>query len=535
MSAPYKNNAARNEFYCLPLILGILGMMWHIRSSKRDALVIGLFFFCTGIAIALYLNMNPLQPRERDYAFAGCTYAFAIWIGMGVLFLERVFRKFLKNVSIIATFGLCFIAVPALMAKEGWDDHNRSGKSLAKATARNTLLSCEPDAILFTQGDNDTYPLWYLQEVEGIRPDVRVIITELLNADWYIDQLRYKLNKADAVPMVWTREDYMGDNNNYIQYYEHPQIPKDRYFDLYEICTFTAAKDDRNKLSTNTGKRVSFLPSRNFSLQLPADAFADSTIIADSSNRIYFSIKENGVQKKELAIMNILAANARQGWKRPVYFNGSYPNRDNVLGLNAYMRMEGIVYKLAPFTKSDFNAADRQVNNIDVAKSLQHFTSLYQYGGAEKRNVYFDEKNRVMLMSYRLNSIQLADRLSAMNRKKEAIQLLDKMLQNITPPAYPHDDLSIYMAEAYYHAGALQKAAAITRILADNAKQDMVWINDLGETQKNASANDLQRDLSLLERLYQTAKLAGDTQTADYLDMSSKEELPLLEQGMISK
>jgi hypothetical protein len=432
-------------------------------------------------------------------------------------------------------FGLCLITVPALMAKEGWDDHNRSGKSLARTTALNTLLSCEPNAILFTQGDNDTYPLWYLQEVEGVRPDVRVIITELLNADWYIDQLRYKLNDADAVPMVWAREDYMGDNNNYIQYYEHPQIPKDRYFDLYEICTFTAGKDDRNKLSTNTGRRASFLPSRNFSLQLPADVFSDTTIIADSSNRIYFSIKENGVQKKELAIMNILAANARQGWKRSVYFNGSYPNRDDILGLNAYMRMEGIVYKLAPFTKSDYNETVRQVNNINVTKSLQHFLSLYQYGGAEKSNVYFDEKNRVMLMSYRLNSVQLADRLSAMNRKKEAIQLLDRMLQNITPNAYPHDDLSLYMAEAYYHAGALEKAAVISRILADNAKQDMIWINDLGEAQKNAAINDLQRDQALLERLYQTAKLAGDTQTVNYLNMGTREALPSLNNGIIRR
>jgi hypothetical protein len=535
MSAPYKNNAARNELYCLPLILGILGMIWHIRSNKKDALVIGLFFFCTGIAIALYLNMNPIQPRERDYAFAGCTYAFAIWIGMGVLFLQKIFNRYLKNAGTLAAFGLCLIAVPALMAKEGWDDHNRSGKSLAKATARNTLLSCEPNAVLFTQGDNDTYPLWYLQEVEGVRPDVRIIITELLNADWYIDQLRYKLNDAGAVPMVWAREDYMGDNNNYVQYYEHPQIPKDRYFDLYEICTFTASKDDRNKLSTGTGKRVGFLPSKNFSLSLPANALLDTTIIADSSNRIYFSIKENGVQKKELAIMNILAANARDNWKRPIYFNGSYPNRDEVLGLSAYMRMEGIVYKLAPFTKSDYNEAARQVNNINVNKSLKYFTSLYQYGGADKNNVYFDEKNRVMLMSYRLNSVQLADRLSAMNRKKEAIQLLDKMLRNITPSSYPHDDLSLYMAEAYYHAGAPKKTATIARILADNARQDMAWINDLSEARKNASLNDLQRDQALLERLYQTAKSAGDTETADYLNMGSGEALPLLEQGMISK
>lgn len=532
MSDPYKSNAARNEYYCLPLILGFMGMVWHIRSARKDALVIALFFFCTGIAIALYLNMNPLQPRERDYAFVGCTYVFAIWIGMGVLFVEKIFRRFAPRISTIAAFLLCLATVPALMAKEGWNDHNRSGKTLAKATAKNTLLSCPPGAILFTQGDNDTYPLWYLQEVEGIRPDVRVIITELLNADWYIEQLQYKINDADAVPMIWSKADYMGDNNNYIPYYEHPQIPKDRYFDLYEICTFINSKDQRNKLSNNTGKQVSFLPSRNFSLSFPPEGPEDNALASDSSHKMYFGIRENGIQKKELAIMNIIAANAKAGWKRPVYFNGSYPNREDVLGLSPYMRMEGIVYRLAPFKREDFQPESRQVNNIDVAKSLQHFTALYQYGGAEKNNVYFDEKNRVMLVAYRLNSIQLADRLSGMGRKKEAEQLLDKMLLRITPESYPHDDLSLYMAEAYYHAGALQKGAALAAILSNNAKQDMLWINDLGEKQKNALSQDLQRNVSMLNRLAEAAKEAGDRDTVEKLQSARGDQLPQLEYGI---
>jgi hypothetical protein len=517
MSEPYKNNAARNEFYCLPLLLGVLGMIWHFKKAKKDAWVIALFFFCTGIAIALYLNMNPLQPRERDYAFVGCTYVFAIWIGMGVLLLEQILRRWLNKWSILPAFIICLIAVPALMAKEGWNDHNRSGKSLAKATARNALLSCEPNAILFTQGDNDTYPLWYLQEVEGVRPDVRVVITELLNADWYIEQLQYKLNDADALPMVWAKEDYMGDNNNYVQYYEHPQIPKGQYFDAYDVCTFIASKDERNKLSNREGKKVSFLPSQNFTLPIPPQAVHDTAVVSDSSNKMYFSISEKGLQKKELAIMNILAVNARNGWKRPIYFNGSYPNRDNVLGLSPYLRMEGIVYKLSPFKKDDYNAGTRQVNNIDVGKSLEHFTHLYQYGGAEKTNVYFDEKNRVMLMSYRLNSVQLADRLSSMNRQKEAEQLLDKMLQNITPASYPHDELSVYMAEAYYHANAIAKASRLTRLLGRYTQQDIAWINDLDDGQKNAANNDLQRDLALLERLSETARQAGDMETANLL------------------
>lgn len=526
MSDPYKHNAARNEFYCLPLLLGIAGLTWHFRRQRKDAIIVTLLFFFTGIAIALYLNMNPLQPRERDYAFAGCTYAFAIWIGMGVLPVQHALRKTGPRLSLAIAFSLCLLAVPALMLKEEWNDHNRSGKTLARATAMNALLSCEPNAILFTQGDNDTYPLWYLQEVEGVRPDVRVVIMELLNADWYINQLTYKLNDADAVPMVWQREDYMGDASNYTSYFRNPQIPGDRFFDLYEICSFIGSKE--NRLRNNAGEMVSYLPSKNFSLALPPGSRQEPAVVPGSNDRIYFSIKGEGVQKKELAVMNILAANARNGWKRPIYFNGSYPNREDILGLSPYMRMEGIVYKLAPFTAGDMDSS-RQVNNINVDKSLQYFTSLYRYGGAEKKHVYFDEKNRVMLMPYRINSTELAERLIALGRKAEALQLLRRMEQNITAASYPHDEVSLFMAEAYYHAGDKVNASRLALLLADNARKDMAWIADMSESLKEQHQYDLQRDAALLQRLSETARLSGDEDTARRLQQGSAEALPKLD------
>lgn len=529
MSDPYRKNAARNELYCLPLLLGIAGMILHFRKARRDAIVVSLLFFFTGIAIALYLNMNPLQPRERDYAFAGCTYTFAIWIGLGLLPLAAVSRKYLPKAGVWPATLLCLLAVPGLMIREEWDDHNRSGKSLARATALNTLQSCEPGAILFTQGDNDTYPLWYLQEVEGVRPDVRVVITELLNADWYIDQLSYKLNEADALPMVWRREDYMGDKNNYIAYAETPEVPPDRYFDLYEICTFLADKNGRNKLRNNAGEPVSYLPTRNFYLQLPESMKTDTALAAGSGNRIYFRLKEPGIQKKELAVMNIIAANARNGWKHPIYFNGSYPNREDMLGLAPYLRMEGIVYRLAPFTAADYDSAGRQVNNIDVDKSLDRFMKQYTYGGAATGKVYFDEKNRIMLMAYRINSIELADRLSSLNRKQEAVRLLDTMLQHIRPGSYPHDWLSFMMAESYYKAGAIRQASALATLLAEYTRQDTAWANDLPERSRDRAQQEQQRELAMLARLAGIAAAAGDTKTAGLLRGNQTAELPALQ------
>ena len=199
--------------------------------------------------------------------------------------------------------------------------------------------------------------------------------------------------------------------------------------------------------------------------------------------------------------MNILAANAHDGWKRPIYFNGSYPNREDILGLSPYMRMEGIVYHLQPFTREDFNTDTKEVNNIDVTKSVANFTKLYIYGGASQKDVYFDEKNRVMLMAYRLNSIQLADRLSALNRKQDAVHLLDKMLENITEQAYPHDQLSLYMVSAYYHADAFDKAKALSQKLIVDTQQDIQWINDLPESSRESELGDLKRDESMLKQL----------------------------------
>src|ERR1051325_3084831 len=210
----YRNNGARNQLYFLPFILGILGLVYQFNRSRRDGFVVATLFFFTGIAIGIYLNMPPLQPRERDYAFAGSTYAFAIWIGLGVLMISDWLDKRMKGEGAAWTATLlCLLLVPAWMAKEEWNDHNRHKKTLARATAWNTLQSCAQNAVLFTYGDNETYPLWYLQEIEGIRPDVRVINTSLLGIDWYVDQLNYRINDADAVPMMWKRPDYIGDHH----------------------------------------------------------------------------------------------------------------------------------------------------------------------------------------------------------------------------------------------------------------------------------------------------------------------------------
>lgn len=521
MGSGYRDNKARNQLYFLPLILGFLGLIYQFNHHRKDAIVVSILFFFTGIAIAIYLNMAALQPRERDYAFAGSTYAFAIWIGLGVLQVHQWLQRMTKAPkAVYLTLMLCLLAVPALMAKEEWDDHDRSRKSLARATAYNALMSCAPNAILFTSGDNDTFPLWYLQEVEGIRRDVRVLIVELLGTDWYIDQLNYRVNDAAAVPMIWKKEDYIGGNHNYVGYFNNPQIPQDKYFNLEEVCRFVTSNDPQNKLATNSGSMENYLPSKKFFVQgLPVSQLIANKWIspADAAlvrNEMKFEFPKDAAYKNDLAVLNIIAAVAKDGWKRPIYFNGSYPGNDNPMGLANYLRMEGIVFRLLPFTTN--NIAPQEVM-IDADKTSDLFDRQYIWGGAERNDVYFDEKNRVMLMSYRFDAARTADALVAAGRKEDALKLLDKIMASITESAYFYDITAYYIAQSYYHAGAIDKGKALAMKITRNAEADIAWTKTLNEKQQATTLHDLRNDLGLMNMLANTALAAGDSSTAKFI------------------
>ena len=520
----YSNNKARNELYFLPFILGILGIIYQFNRNKQDGIITFMLFFFTGVAIVMFLNNTPVQPRERDYAYAGSAYAFAIWIGLGVMMINDWMQKLLKgNSGIYASIILCLLAVPTLMAAEEWDDHDRSKKTLALATAKNTLNSCAPNAILFTYGDNDTYPVWYAQEVEGIRKDVRVINTSLLGIGWYINQLNYKINDAPAVPMIWKKDDYSGDRRNYIRYFDNPEIPKDRYFPLEEICKFIISKEQTNQLRTMDGNMSNYLPTKNFIVPslshegLVANGMLNANDSLPIDTNFRFSFPGDAATKDELAILNIVAAVAKEGWKRPIYFGAG---GDGYAGLNDYLKLEGTVYRLVPYRQQ----AMRQVSPgeygfVDVNKSYDLFMKQYTYGGAERKDVYFDEKNRFSLISYRTNAARVADELSARGRKTEAIQVLDKVMAGITSQSYSYDALCYLLVAAYYRAGALDKGKDLAMKLAKNLEDDVKYITSIGnQSTRESMAGDVQRDISVLNVLGSFATQAGDTTTAKQMN-----------------
>ncbi|MEO6455332.1 MAG: DUF2723 domain-containing protein, partial [Ginsengibacter sp.] len=306
-----KKNKANNKLYFLPLILGILGLVYQYKKNKRDALITAMLFFFTGFAIVIYLNQAGNQPRERDYAYVGSFYAFAIWIGLGVLYVKDLLNRYTKiSTANYASAGLCLLAVPILMASQEWDDHDRSKKILARDLAIDYLESCAPNAIVISYGDNDTYPLWYAQEVEGIRRDIRVINSSLLGTDWYINQLRYKVNQSDPIDVIWTPEQIIGNKRDGIYFYAGApgaKVDQTQPMDLYTLMKDYAGSDDQNKMAPlpNSEEYVNIYPTKK--VKIPVDLNVvkhNGTVNADDSvlSEIDFDIPRNVIGKNESAI-----------------------------------------------------------------------------------------------------------------------------------------------------------------------------------------------------------------------------------------
>jgi hypothetical protein len=464
-----KNNKANNKLFALPFILGLLGMFFHYRTKKADFGINFLMFFFTGFAIVLYLNQAGYQPRERDYAYVGSFYAFAVWIGLGVLMIKELFVKAIA-IEQTAAAGLatiiCLLSAPALMASQEWDDHDRSNKVIARDLAKNYLESCAPNAILFTFGDNDTYPLWYAQEVEGIRKDIRVINYSLLGIDWYINQLRYKVNESPAIDVIWSADQIEGGKRDYIEYRPNASMPDDKFYNLYDVMKNYVGKE-------NPDNDYSF-PVKNVSVPVDvAAAIKNGTVNATESvlSSLDFSLPRNALMKNELAVLNIIAAN---NWKRPIYFT----NAGAELGFDQFLRRDGLSYRLAPVKNS----------NVNTNWMLDKLTNKFAFGNADKPGVYFDEENRRHLGGIRAAYAELAIDLAGKNRKEEAKAVLnkvDKMMHEsnfgygLTSRGNLHNRNSLLFLEACYLAGDQALIKKVSAAIKKDLQQQVNFYNSL--------------------------------------------------------
>ncbi len=519
-----KNNKANNKLFALPLLLGLLGLAFHIMKDRRDAFVIALLFFFTGLAVVFYLNQAGNQPRERDYAFVGSFYAFAFWIGIGVLYVKDLFSRFLKNgmgANIAATV-ICLLAVPVLMASQEWDDHDRSNKTLARDLARDYLESCAPNAVLISFGDNDTYPLWYAQEVEGIRRDVRVINSSLMGTDWYLNQLRYKVNESDPIDPVWTADQIEGSARDFVQYNPNVLTDKNQFMDLYTMMKDYAGSDDPAKgaVLQEDGEIMNTFPAKNVSVPVDVNLVKQNgTVSATDSvvSELRFTIPKNYLYKNDAAILNIIAAN---NWKRPIYFTSQDAGG---LGFQNYIRQDGLTYRLVPVQNSNPN--DNNVNGAWMFDKMM--SDKFNSGNANKPGVYYDEENRRHLNTIRAAYATGALNLAENNKKDQAIKMLEKCDKMMLEENFPygmvsrfqqHNGISMLMLQASYVAGDTVLAAKITKSLKKDLQQQLSYYASLDEDRaslfdysdgrgnKRGDKNDAQRMLMQMQALEQHFK-----------------------------
>ena len=488
-----KQNKANNKLFALPFILGILGILYQYKQDKKGSFVSFLLFFFTGLAIVFYLNQAGNQPRERDYAYVGSFYAFAIWIGLGVLQIKDWLSKFTsQSVSNAAAALVCLLAVPVLMATEEWDDHDRSKKQTARDLAKNYLESCAPNAILFTFGDNDTYPLWYAQEVEGIRKDIRVINYSLLGIDWYINQMRYKVNESAPIDVIWSADQIEGGKRDYVRFFEREGITdQKRYVDLYSLMhDFIGSDDPSAQLQMQDGSMMNYLPVKKISLPVDVAAVRKNGTVepGDSvATEIRFDLPKDMLLKNDMAVLNIIAANK---WSRPIYFTSPFGE----LGFGQYLRSEGQAYRLVPVAGQ---------NMINSRVSYEVLKNKFAFGSANIPGVYFDEENRRHLVGIRQSYAEAANQLAMEGQTEKAKELLNIADKNLLVENFPyglvsrqnqHNTISIQFLEAAYKAGDKKLAAKVSASLSKDLNEQLAYyayIGGMSIAEMNQAVQDL--------------------------------------------
>ncbi|MEC7645952.1 MAG: DUF2723 domain-containing protein [Bacteroidota bacterium] len=476
------NNKGKNHYFFLPLILGLIGMLFHFKKNNQDALSVLLFFLFTGVLIIVYLNVVPFQPRERDYAYVGSFYAFSIWIGLGVLALYDFIGKHLdsKKSAILATTISVFI--PALMAAENWNDHDRSGRSTALEVAKNYLNSCDKNAILFTNGDNDTFPLWYAQEVEGIRTDIKVVNLSLFNTDWYIDQMKRASYDAAPIPSSLEHDDYRTGTRDYTPIQERFK----EYIEVKDVVNFINSNSPKAKLNTSAGLR-NYCPTKKLKLTVNkeiAKTFVPEEYHSEIKEEIRFKLKGSGIFKNKLLVLDILA---NFNWERPVYFAITV-GRDNYMGLEKYFQLEGLAYRLVPYSAS---SVDGQTGIVHTEKMYERLMTKFQWGGLNNPNLYFDETNTRMVMNFRNNYARLAESLYQKGEKEKAIKVLDKCINEFPSEVVALNYFSIPIIDLYHKLGETEKG---NEILANMIDDQLKKINYLKEFN---SGSGLKQDIGI--------------------------------------
>ncbi len=459
-----RENKARNNYYYLPIILVLLGFYLLYRKNEKDFLVTILMFVLTGVALVVYLNSPPVEPRERDYIYVGSFYFLAIWAGLGIMQLAEWLGKFIasKQVrwAVLAVLGL---SAPVVLAQQNWDDHDRSKRYHQIDFAKNLLNSCAPNAILFTGGDNDTFPLWYVQEVEGFRTDVRVCNLSLLGTDWYVDQMKRKTYLSEALPIKLTKDQFLEGVNDQIMYNENPNISG---MSLPDYLDLLHKDDPRIQAQTQSGETINTFPSDSLVIPVNAAEVAKSAwfpkeFVPFLSDRLGWKLPSKNIFKGEMVQLEVISNNAVSGWKRPIYFAATLPN-EQYLGLKESMQLEGYAYRLMPFKIS--GAKDGFVNTKVMSDNMLH--KMF-WRGLNDPSIYYhgDFYMGIPSVTLRLGIYRLADQLIREGNIPMAKRVLAHLEQVMPDKVIPYDQFSASMVGLYLTAGDEKKALEMANVM----------------------------------------------------------------------
>jgi len=499
-------NKSRNKYYMIPFIIGLIGLYFLYNKDKELFWTMLVFFIFTGIAIQVYTNVRPFEPRERDYSVVGSFYVYCIWIGFGIFSLIRSAEHFINSkYTKLLTIPVFLLILPINLASSNWDDHDRSGRYTARSMAIKYLESCEPNSILFTIGDNDTFPLWYLQEIEGVRTDVRVLNTSLFNTDWYIDQMKRKAYESDPIPSSISHDKYRYGTRDYII----KEVTTLDTIDIKTFIKFVTQDDDKYKYKSLLQKQgyetnymreqdlnANYLPSE--SIRIPVDKesvlknnIVDNNLSDEIVDEIIIKIKGQALYKNRLMMLDIIAEN---NWERPIYFTGGSFGDDDYLWMKDYLQLEGLCYKLVPIKTTIDQTNPYEMGRVNTEK-MYSMVKDWDWGTNGDMDIYFDVESRKNSITYRSNIARLINQLILENKKVKAEEITDIVIENMPVNIFGYYTLLESYIESYYKLENKEKARGLFSEIANKYKENLFYFSSLKDENKNRYAEEIYTDI----------------------------------------
>ena len=503
------NNKGRNIYYMLPFILGVIGLIYHARKNAKSFYVLLILFLFTGIALKIFLNEKPFEVRERDYALVGSFYVFAIWIAFGAYALYRAAQKYAKpQFAMPAVLAITLFAGPVLMATQNWDDHDRSDRYTAVAMAKAYLDSCDENAILFTIGDNDTFPLWYAQEVEGYRTDVRIVCTTLLHADWYIDMMKQRAYKSAPLPISFTHEEYRAGTRDYMIY--DPRT--DKRLDINDFMKFAHLDDERAMAQMQSGQWAHTYPSSKISIPVSRDQIIKNRVVGPEKydsivGTIDVDLPQSAIYKGNMVMLDIIRNN---NWERPVYFAGRTADDADFAWMKDYLQVQGMAYKLVPVkTPLPEGGSMMDMGYVDSEKSYDS-VKKWDWGNSGSPDIYHDPETRHNGIAFRSTMARLMDTLITENKNIKAREIIDLAMEKM-----PVDDFGFYtlaepFADGYYRVGEKEKARALLAKLTTKYHDSLGYYRSLPIAQQNNEAQSIVTEIERYRSLLIVMQENGD-------------------------